>query len=68
MAEKHDVDIKIDKHGKITFEVKGIKGGGCAAIAKAIQDVTKFKVTHQKSTGEAYEAEQHCSVSLHTKG
>ena len=67
MAQKHDVEITIDKHGKIQFIVKGIKGTGCSAIAKAIQDATKFKVTHQKSTGEAYEAETHCSVNIHTK-
>lgn len=58
----HTVEVSVDTMGKINFEVRGIKGGGCTNIADVIRKATGLRVVASKPTGEAFEAGVHCSV------
>ena len=64
---QHEVRFRIGPDGKIIFEVKGVKGQGCRDIAAAIRKATGLKVSAERPTGEAYEAEVHCSTDLYVK-
>lgn len=54
MREKF-IKIEIDKLGKVSFSVEGVKGEGCIAETKFLEDALGGKVLSRETTGEYYE-------------
>jgi hypothetical protein len=54
---KQDIEIVIDAKGEVTFQVKGIKGGGCIDETKFLEAALggEAAVVDQQRTGEYYE-------------
>ena len=55
---KQDIEIVINAKGEVTFQVKGVKGGGCLAETKFLEQALggEAAVVDQQKTGEYYEA------------
>jgi len=54
MREKW-IKIEIDKKGKVSFTVEGVKGEACLTETKFLEDALGGKVTAREMTGEYYE-------------
>ncbi len=54
MREKF-IKIEIDKKGKVSFTVEGVKGDACVAETKFLEDALGGKVLSRENTGEYYE-------------
>lgn len=54
---REEVEITIDKEGNVSFEVKGVKGRGCEALTKKLEEGLG-KVTRRKHKKEWYIREQ----------
>jgi hypothetical protein len=54
MREKF-IKIEIDKKGKVSFTVEGVKGEACLAETKFLEDALGGKVLQRETTGEYYE-------------
>jgi hypothetical protein len=51
--EQHEFDIAIGPDGKVTIEVKGVKGQGCLGYAKFFEEVLG-KIVATERTAEFY--------------
>ncbi len=49
------IKIHIDKKGKVSFTVEGVKGEACLAETKFLEDALGGKVLQQETTAEYYE-------------
>ena len=56
-SERHELDIVIDKHGRITVDVKGAKGHACLEYVDVFEK-TIGRVRNRKLTSEYYEPGQ----------
>jgi hypothetical protein len=54
MREKF-IKIEIDKKGKVSFSVEGVKGEACIAETKFLEDALGGKVLSRETTAEYYE-------------
>jgi hypothetical protein len=54
MREKF-IKIQIDKQGKVSFTVEGVKGEACIAETKFLEDALGGKVLSRETTSEYYE-------------
>jgi hypothetical protein len=54
MREKF-IKIEIDKHGKVSFTVEGVKGEACIAETKFLEDALGGQVISRETTSEYYE-------------
>jgi hypothetical protein len=54
MREKW-IKISIDKKGKVSFTVEGVKGDACLAETKFLEDALGGQVVAREMTGEYYE-------------
>jgi hypothetical protein len=54
MQEKF-IKISIDKTGKVSFTVEGVKGDACLAETKFLEDALGGKVESREMTAEYYE-------------
>lgn len=54
MREKF-IKIEIDKQGKVSFTVEGVKGEACLTETKFLEDALGGKVLERQTTGEYYE-------------
>jgi hypothetical protein len=54
MQEKF-IKIQIDKKGKVSFSVEGVKGDACLAETKFLEDALGGKVLSRETTAEYYE-------------
>jgi len=54
MKEKF-IKIEIDKKGKVSFTVEGVKGDACLAETKFLEDALGGKVLARETTAEYYE-------------
>jgi hypothetical protein len=61
--EMQELEITIDKEGRVQVAVRGVKGEGCLAITKNIENAVGT-VEEREHTAEYYE--QPVSVSDHT--
>ncbi|MBE7453223.1 MAG: DUF2997 domain-containing protein [Kofleriaceae bacterium] len=52
---KQDIEIVIAPNGDVSFTVKGIKGGGCIAETKFLEEALGGAVVDQQKTGEYFE-------------
>jgi hypothetical protein len=48
-----NIEVIIGRKGEVSYTVRGVKGAGCKALTKAIDDLGK--VTETKKTGEYFE-------------
>ena len=57
MSVKKEIEIVINAKGEVTFQVKGIKGGGCVAETKFLEQALggDQAVVDQQKTSEYYE-------------
>lgn len=54
MREKF-IKIEIDKKGKVSFTVEGVKGDACLTETKFLEDALGGKVISREHTSEYYE-------------
>ncbi len=54
MREKF-IKIEIDKKGKVSFTVEGVKGEACIAETKFLEDALGGQVLSRETTAEYYE-------------
>lgn len=54
MREKF-IKIQIDKQGKVSFTVEGVKGEACIAETKFLEDALGGQVLSRETTSEYYE-------------
>jgi hypothetical protein len=57
MSVKKEIEIVINAKGEVTFEMKGMKGGGCLDETKFLQTALggDAAVVDQQKTSEYYE-------------
>jgi hypothetical protein len=66
MKEKF-IKISIDKQGKVSFSVEGVKGAACLAETKFLEEALGNKVISRESTDEYYQEEEQTSTSVTSK-
>jgi hypothetical protein len=59
--EKHEMEIVIDAQGRVTVEVKGVKGQGCLKYLEQFEE-TLGRVKSKRLTGEYYEPPRSGSI------
>ena len=52
---KQDIEIVIAPDGKVSFTVKGVKGGACLDETKFLEAALGGEVLDRQKTGEYYE-------------
>jgi len=52
--DTHDLEIEIDKHGKVRVHIKGVKGKGCLEYAQLLAGIVG-KEEGKELTAEYYE-------------
>ena len=53
-----EIEVFIDRDGKVRVEVRGVKGAACLDVTKALEDALGGQVQDRQMTPEAYEAAQ----------
>ena len=53
--EMQEIEVFIDKDGKVRIEVRGIKGGACLDITAALEAALGGQVENRQLTPEAQE-------------
>lgn len=61
MAEKHELEIEIDRQGRIEVLVKGAKGKKCLQYVELFNTIGK--TDEVRKTGEFYEPESKVSIT-----
>lgn len=56
--EMQEIDVFIDKDGKVRIEVRGVKGKACLDITKALEAALGGQVEQREMTPEAGEETQ----------
>ena len=54
--ELQEIEIYIDIDGKVRIEVRGVKGGACLDLTKALEEALGGEVESRELTPEASEA------------
>lgn len=62
MREKF-IKIEIDKKGKVSFTVEGVKGDACIAETKFLEDALGGQVISRETTSEYYEQSDSVDVT-----
>ncbi len=63
---QRDIEITIGKDGIVRAHIKGIKGKGCMAYAKMLQEIVG-KVKSQQLTSEYYEPDEKVRIDVAQK-
>jgi len=58
-----EIIIKIDKKGKSTVTVNGVKGGSCADLTKRLES-SLGEIVSDKKTSEFYQEGESCEVRI----
>ena len=58
MSEIQEVDVFIDKTGKVSFEIRGVKGKQCLDLTKDIEILLGGKIVSREFTPEYDEQQQ----------
>ena len=53
--ELQEIEIYIDKDGKVRIEVRGMKGGACLDLTKALEEALGGEIESRELTPEASE-------------
>lgn len=56
--ELQEVEVFIDRDGRVRVEVRGVKGMSCLDVTKALEEALGGQVQDRELTPEAYEAAQ----------
>jgi hypothetical protein len=56
--ELQEVEVFIDRDGRVRVEVRGVKGMSCLDVTKALEEALGGGVEDRELTPEAYEAAQ----------
>lgn len=56
--ELQEVEVFIDKNGKVQVQVRGVKGTACLDLTRALEEALGGQVEEREMTPEAYETEQ----------
>jgi hypothetical protein len=54
--ELHEVEVIIEKNGEVRIEVRGLKGGGCLAATRELEQSLGGIIAHREMTPEAAES------------
>jgi len=63
MANRQEIEIVIAKDGKVSFQIKGVKGPKCLEETKFLEDALGGGVLEREKTGEFYEEGQGVGTS-----
>ena len=58
MSVKKEIEIVINAKGEVTFQMKGMKGGGCLDETKFLEQALGGDVVDQQKTSEFYEGSE----------
>jgi hypothetical protein len=58
VMEMQEIEVIIDKDGKVRLEVRGVKGMSCLDLTKALEEALGGQVEDRQMTPEASEAAQ----------
>lgn len=58
MATRQEIEIVIAKDGKVSFQIKGVKGPRCLEETRFLEDALGGEVLEREKTGEFYEEGQ----------
>lgn len=64
--QKTEIEITINSEGNVSYEIKGLKGKGCTAATKFL-DESLGEVTKREYTREYYEQQTQTRTRLTTK-
>ena len=56
--ELQEIEVVIDKDGKVRIEVRGVKGMSCLDLTKDLEEALGGEVEEREMTPEAYETVQ----------
>jgi hypothetical protein len=56
--ELHEIDVFIEKDGRVRVEVRGVKGSSCLDLTKGLEAALGGQVLERELTAEAYETAQ----------
>lgn len=56
--ELQEIEVFIDKDGKVRIEVRGVKGMSCLDLTKDLEEALGGEVEDREMTPEAYETVQ----------
>ena len=56
--EMQEVDVFIDKDGRVRLEVRGVKGPSCLDLTKGLEEALGGQVEDRQMTPESQEVEQ----------
>ncbi len=56
--ELHEIDVFIEKDGRVRLEVRGLKGMACLAATKHLEKALGNDIVHREMTLEANESGQ----------
>ena len=55
--EYQEIDVVIDKDGKVRIEVRGVKGKKCLDLTKDLEEALGGEIEEREMSSEAYETE-----------
>ena len=58
MANRQEIEIVIAPDGKVSFQIKGVKGPQCLAETRFLEEALGGEVLEREKTGEFYEEGQ----------
>lgn len=53
--EKQELEITIDREGKVSIQVRGVKGPGCLNLTQALEQALGGQVEERTRTAEYYQ-------------
>ncbi|HDS09899.1 MAG TPA: DUF2997 domain-containing protein [Firmicutes bacterium] len=63
MAKKRELEIIIDKEGRVSVKIKGFPGKACNDVAKILEDALG-EIKEEEHTSEYYEQEEENNINL----
>jgi hypothetical protein len=53
--ELQEIDLYIEKDGRVRIEVRGVKGQTCIDLTKALEDILGGEIESREMTADSYE-------------
>ncbi|MDD3625721.1 MAG: DUF2997 domain-containing protein [bacterium] len=65
MAKKRELEIIVDKEGRVSVKIKGFPGKACMDVAKILEEALG-EIKEEEHTSEYYEPEEENRIDLET--
>ncbi|MEW6156172.1 MAG: DUF2997 domain-containing protein [Verrucomicrobiota bacterium] len=60
--ELQEIDVFIEPNGEVRLEVRGVHGGGCLDLTKALEDALGGAIQHRELTSEFHASDAGQSI------